>query len=105
MRWIGNRSSGKTGIAIARALALRGAEVTLVHADITGTIPYYLKEVISTRTVIEMREAVLDRFGEMDWTIMCAAVADFTPDRTSSSKIKKSAGLDLKLVATPELLS
>jgi phosphopantothenoylcysteine decarboxylase/phosphopantothenate--cysteine ligase len=104
MRWIGNRSSGKTGLAIARALALRGAEVTLVYAAIDGEVPYYLKEAIQTETVTAMHSVVLKRFRKMDWTVMCAAVSDFTPAKPSRNKIKKSAGLELKLVSTPDIL-
>ncbi len=104
MRAIGNRSSGKTSLAIARALALRGAEVTLVYAAIEGEVPYYLKEAIPAETATAMHSAVLKRFRKMDWTVMCAAVADFAPAKTAANKIKKSAGLELKLVSTPDIL-
>jgi len=104
MRSIGNLSSGITGLSIARALALRGAEVSLVFADILGEVPYYLKDASQARTVNAMRSEVLRLSSTMDWIVMCAAVSDFTPDTSSTSKIKKSDQLSLKLVSTPDIL-
>ena len=105
MRTISNRSSGKMGIALARALYLRGAEVHLIHANLTVEIPYYLKNVLYAPTVDEMYAAVLAKSADMDWIIKCAAVSDFKPKHSSVAKIKKSAGLSLELVATPDILA
>jgi phosphopantothenoylcysteine decarboxylase/phosphopantothenate--cysteine ligase len=105
MRMISNRSSGKTGVAIARAAALRGAEVHLVHADITVPLPYYLKESISALTVADMQKAVDKLAPKMDIIIMAAAVSDFTPVKTAKDKIKKTAKLSLELVQTPDILA
>ncbi|MDP2400840.1 MAG: bifunctional phosphopantothenoylcysteine decarboxylase/phosphopantothenate--cysteine ligase CoaBC, partial [Actinomycetota bacterium] len=104
MRVITNRSSGKMGLAIARAMALRGAEVTLVHADISETIPYYLHKAIYASTVEAMRTAMLDESVAAKWIVKCAAVSDFKPESGSKSKIKKGKELVLKLVPTPDIL-
>ncbi|MDP3113575.1 MAG: bifunctional phosphopantothenoylcysteine decarboxylase/phosphopantothenate--cysteine ligase CoaBC [Candidatus Cloacimonadaceae bacterium] len=104
MRMISNRSSGKMGLAIARALALRGAQVTLVHADIRCTIPYYLDKVIYAPSVQDMRTAVIMEGAAADWIVKCAAVSDFKPETSSPRKIKKGGDLNLKLVSTTDIL-
>jgi len=105
MRNITNRSSGKTGLALARAAALRGAKVTLIHAQISQSIPYYLDKVISVETVDAMHKAVKAELKHNDWLIMCAAVSDYKPDKPQFHKIKKGMDLSLHLVPTPDILS
>ena len=105
MRMISNFSSGKMGIAIARALYLRGAEVHLIHANLTVELPYYFTEAIYAPSVDEMYAAVHAKAKDMDWIIKCAAVSDFKPKDFSQAKLKKSEGLTLELVATPDILA
>ncbi len=105
MRTISNRSSGKTGVALARAAALRGAEVTLIHGNISVSLPYYLKEAVFTQSAAEMKQSVDKVAGKMDIIIMAAAVSDFTPVKNASNKIKKSAQLSLELRQTDDILA
>ncbi len=104
MRTVTNRSSGKTGLALARTAALRGAEVNLVYADVSVSIPYYLNSAVYTQTAAEMAQAVEKLAPEMDIIVMAAAVSDFTPLQPSAEKIKKSAALELKLRQTEDIL-
>jgi phosphopantothenoylcysteine decarboxylase / phosphopantothenate---cysteine ligase len=105
VRYIGNRSSGKMGIAIAREAAARGAMVTLVLGPSTITPPPAM-EVIRVQTADEMRSAVVDRFAAADVVVMAAAVADFRPKAPNESKMKKEAGVpDLMLEPTSDILA
>lgn len=104
MRFISNHSSGKMGLALARALALRGAEVCLVYGSISEEIPYYLKEAVCTITATEMEKAIMKRFPEYDWIIKCAAVADYMPQKYEQDKLPKTQQMQLSLVATPDIL-
>ena len=105
VRFIGNRSSGKMGVAIGREAAARGAEVTLVLGPATTAAPLAM-EVIRVQTADEMRSAVIDRFAAADVVVMAAAVADFRPKAPSESKMKKEAGIpDLMLEPTPDILA
>jgi phosphopantothenoylcysteine decarboxylase/phosphopantothenate--cysteine ligase len=103
VRFIANRSSGKMGYAIAREAALRGAEVTLVSG------PTWLPEpdrvaVVRVRTTLQMRDAVVDRFGISDVVVQAAAVADFRPADPKATKIKKSsAPAPIELVSNPDI--
>ena len=105
VRFIGNRSSGKMGIAIAREAAARGATVTLVLGP--GTIaPPPTLEVVRVQTADEMRSAVVDRSAAADVIVMAAAVADFRPKAPNESKMKKEAGVpDLMLEPTSDILA
>jgi phosphopantothenoylcysteine decarboxylase/phosphopantothenate--cysteine ligase len=105
MRQITNRSSGKMGLALARAAALRGAEVYLVYANITVALPYYLKDATRAVTVDEMDKAVQKLFPKMDIVIMAAAVSDFAPVTNSKEKIKKQKELTLELKQTKDILA
>ncbi|MFO8144918.1 MAG: bifunctional phosphopantothenoylcysteine decarboxylase/phosphopantothenate--cysteine ligase CoaBC [Candidatus Syntrophosphaera sp.] len=105
MRTLTNRSSGKMGLAIARAFALRGAEVTLIHGLMGEQPPYYLHDPVFTPTVGEMADAVLKDSKTYDIIVKCAAVSDFKPAKTSSKKIKKGGKLDLELVPTTDILA
>lgn len=105
MRMITNRSSGKMGIALARALSLRGAEVSLIYASVTEEIPYYLFEAVQALSVDEMYAQVMSRSAKMDWIIKCAAVSDYKPKQMYQDKIKKGGSLSLDLVSTPDILA
>ena len=104
VRFIGNRSSGKMGAAIAEEALTRGADVRLVHGPGTVPTPSGVREV-SVTTAEEMRHAVFEAAEGADAVVMAAAVADFKPERVAASKLKKGAGVpDLRLVPTPDIL-
>ena len=105
MRMISNRSSGKMGLAIARAFALRGAKVTLVHALMNEAPPFYLEETIFAPTAQMMMVATLKAAKNADIVVKCAAVSDFKPLKASTQKIKKSGNLMLDLVPTEDILA
>src|SRR5690606_1481795 len=88
VRFIGNRSSGKMGYAIAQAAARRGAQVTLVSGPTSLPTPYGVERVDVT-TALEMRDAVLGRLEHVDVVIKAAAVADYRPRVVADQKIKK----------------
>lgn len=104
MRYISNRSSGKMGVNLARNLALRGAEVYLIHGKIEVSTPYYLKETCKIESAAEMDKEVGLRFEGMNWVVMCAAVADYTPEQFNPAKLPKQESLDLPLKATKDIL-
>ncbi|WP_188511122.1 bifunctional phosphopantothenoylcysteine decarboxylase/phosphopantothenate--cysteine ligase CoaBC [Conyzicola nivalis] len=108
VRYIGNRSSGKQGLAIARAAAARGASVTLiganleVHAAATESL-----SVVHVGSTLELEAAVTTAAPDADVVIMAAAVADYRPDSVAQSKIKKETQgdtLQLTLVKNPDIL-
>ncbi|HEY0678468.1 MAG TPA: bifunctional phosphopantothenoylcysteine decarboxylase/phosphopantothenate--cysteine ligase CoaBC [Chitinophagaceae bacterium] len=105
VRFIGNHSSGKMGIALSKELANRGAEVNLVMgpSSLSLTIPgVNLKKV---QTAEEMYNACIAEFGESDVAIMSAAVADYTPAVKAKEKIKKTGDtITLELVKTKDIL-
>jgi phosphopantothenoylcysteine decarboxylase/phosphopantothenate--cysteine ligase len=104
VRFIGNRSSGKMGLALAEAARDRGAEVTLITAPTHLPKPAGIK-VIPVRTAAEMKRAVAKAVKQASALIMAAAVADYQPRRPAKSKIKKeSPGLNLELTRTPDIL-
>ncbi len=105
MRLITNRSSGKMGLAIARAFALRGAQVTLVHGLMDENPPYYLHQAIFAPTVQLMHDAVIKAAKSCQIIVKCAAVSDFKPLKAVSHKIKKGGSLNLELVSTPDILA
>jgi phosphopantothenoylcysteine decarboxylase / phosphopantothenate---cysteine ligase len=88
VRFIGNRSSGKMGFAIATAAAQRGAAVTLIAGPVHLPTPAGVQR-IDVATAREMHDAVLDAFGGTDALIMAAAVADFAPAAVADTKIKR----------------
>jgi phosphopantothenoylcysteine decarboxylase/phosphopantothenate--cysteine ligase len=91
VRFIGNRSSGKQGHAVAEEAASRGAKVTLVT---TTTLPASASvDVVRVDTAAEMEQAVLSRADQADVIVMAAAVADFRPVDVADSKIKKAGGV------------
>lgn len=89
VRFIGNRSTGKMGIALANECIARGAHVILVLGP-TGELPNSQAEVIRVQTAAEMYTACVENFKEADIALMCAAVADYTPVNVSKEKIKKN---------------
>lgn len=104
VRFLGNRSSGRMGWAIAEAAHRRGAAVTLVSGPTQLADPPGV-EVVRVETAEEMREAVLARFEEADAVVKAAAVADFRPKEHVEGKIKKEGGTpDVYLEPTPDIL-
>jgi len=106
VRYVGNRSSGKMGYAVARAALAAGAEVTLVSGP-TALEPPPGAEVVRVRTAGEMAAAVESRAGGADVFIAAAAVADYAPAEAAPQKIKKSGreGLVLELARTTDILA
>jgi phosphopantothenoylcysteine decarboxylase / phosphopantothenate---cysteine ligase len=104
VRYIGNRSSGKQGYAVASELQARGAQVVLVTAS--PLKPPVDVEVVEVNTAAEMAEAVLSAAGAADVVVMAAAVADYRPSAPVASKIKKSgAPMTIELEPTLDILA
>lgn len=106
VRYIGNRSSGKQGLALARAAAARGATVTLVGANLEVAVPESIS-VVPVSTTLELQRAMAEAAASADVVIMAAAVADYRPEIVAESKIKKDVAgdvLDLRLVRNPDIL-
>jgi phosphopantothenoylcysteine decarboxylase/phosphopantothenate--cysteine ligase len=89
VRFIGNRSSGLQGYALARTAVARGAEVTLVAANVSLPDPAGVK-VVRVETTAQLRDAVIEAAANADAVVMAAAPADFRPTRVSDAKIKKA---------------
>jgi phosphopantothenoylcysteine decarboxylase/phosphopantothenate--cysteine ligase len=104
VRFIGNRSSGKMGMAIAAAALQRGAHVTLIRGT-TSVEPPDGAHVIPATTAASMREAVLDALPGSDALIMAAAVADFRPRHAADTKLARADGLTLELEPTSDILA
>ena len=107
VRFIGNRSSGKQGVALAVAAARRGADVTLIAAHLEIEAPASLR-VISVESTRDLSEALAREAPDADVIIMAAAVADYRPETVSEGKIKKDLTgdtLQLTLVKNPDLLA
>jgi phosphopantothenoylcysteine decarboxylase / phosphopantothenate---cysteine ligase len=106
VRFIGNRSSGKQGVALALAAAARGAEVTLIGANLEIEVPPSIA-LLSASTTAELAQVVHERAGAADVIIMAAAVADYRPETVAETKIKKETQgetLTLTLVKNPDIL-
>ena len=104
VRFVGNRSSGKMGFAIAEAARDRGASVTLVTAPVSLRAPYGVSRV-DVRTTVEMASAIEQATRECDALIMAAAPADFRPRMSSDQKIKRTAeGIVLELVPNADII-
>jgi phosphopantothenoylcysteine decarboxylase/phosphopantothenate--cysteine ligase len=104
VRYIGNRSSGRMGYAIAAEAARRGAEVTLVTGPSSLEVPP-VREVVRVRSAAEMHHAVMTRAGEMQVAVMAAAVADYAPaDRAAQKVPKDGETVTLVLKRTPDIL-
>jgi phosphopantothenoylcysteine decarboxylase / phosphopantothenate---cysteine ligase len=104
VRFIGNRSSGRMGVALARAALDRGARVTLIHGRTSVPLPD-AAELIDAPTAAEMREAVLAALPDASALLMAAAVADYRPREVSRSKIGRGGSLTLELEATEDILA
>jgi phosphopantothenoylcysteine decarboxylase/phosphopantothenate--cysteine ligase len=107
VRYLGNRSSGRQGLALARAAAARGAEVTLVAANVSLPDPAGVK-VVRVETTEQLRDAVLSAASSADAVVMAAAPADFRPVTSTDTKIKKAGDGSvplLELTQTPDILA
>lgn len=106
VRFIGNHSSGKMGIALAKECRRRGASVTLVLGPVNLPEEFEGITIIKVTSAEEMYHACMENFKDTDVALMAAAVADFKPEKTSEQKIKKQAGEvpELKLVKTKDIL-
>ncbi|WP_240802998.1 bifunctional phosphopantothenoylcysteine decarboxylase/phosphopantothenate--cysteine ligase CoaBC [Streptomyces sp. A1499] len=107
VRFLGNRSSGKQGYALARSAAARGARVTLVAANAALPDPAGV-DVVPVGTAVQLREAVLKAAADADAVVMAAAVADFRPETYAAGKIKKKDGEEpapIALVRNPDILA
>lgn len=105
VRFVGNRSSGKMGYALATALLERGARVTLISGP-TALIAPGGAEFVRVESALEMDAAVQARVADMDVFIGAAAVADYRPEQTLPKKLKKAADrLSLNLVRNPDILA
>lgn len=105
VRFIGNRSSGKQGYAVATEAARRGAKVTLISGPTWLEDPDRV-EVVRVRTAAEMRDAVAARYADIDVVVKAAAVADFRPSNPAGQKIKKDEGAPaIVLEPTVDILS
>lgn len=117
VRFLGNRSSGRQGIALARAAVERGAHVTLVAANIEAALLAQLPEqveIVKVVSALQLRDAVHEAGRSAQVIIMCAAVADFRPKTYAGFKLKKSAdsaktggseSYTLELVENPDILA
>ena len=105
VRYIGNRSSGKMGYAIAKAAFLRGADVTLISGH-SSEVAYPEIKLYKVRSAKEMKNAVTKKIKSNDVLIMTAAVADYKPSKISQKKIKKEDKLSsIDLIQTEDILS
>lgn len=106
VRYVGNRSSGRMGLALAAEAARRGADVTLVCANVTLARPEGVKT-LDVETTAELERAVLDEFPAADVLVMAAAPADFRPAQPEHTKISKSGrrGLVVQLEPTPDIVA
>ena len=107
VRFIGNRSSGKQGVALALAAADRGAEVTLIAANLEVDVPATV-QVVRVRSTLDLEKAATSAAETADIVIMAAAVADYRPETVADAKIKKDVQgdvLDLRLVKNPDILA
>jgi phosphopantothenoylcysteine decarboxylase/phosphopantothenate--cysteine ligase len=104
VRFLGNRSSGKMGYAVAEAAARRGAAVTLVTTQERPVAAAVTR--VEVESAEEMRSAVLDRYPACDVVVMAAAVADFRPKVVAGEKLKKGDGPpEVVLEPTPDILA
>ncbi len=104
VRFIGNHSSGKMGIALAEALLARGAKVILILGPSHQKLAHPHLQLIRVTSAEEMYSEALEYFPACDAAIMAAAVADYRPDKVADEKIKKSGDtLELRLVKNPDI--
>jgi phosphopantothenoylcysteine decarboxylase/phosphopantothenate--cysteine ligase len=104
VRFIGNRSTGRMGVAIAEAALARGARVTLIHGMTSVALPAGA-QLVDAPSTAAMREAVLAALPSADALVMAAAVADFRPRQVADAKLGRGAGLTLELEPTEDILA
>ncbi len=105
VRFISNASSGRMGLALARAALSRGHQVTLILGPVHARLPQKAN-IIHVQTTEQMAQACFKHFPRTDCLLMAAAVCDYQPAKTSTTKIKKSsAPLTLKLKPTTDILA
>jgi len=105
VRFVGNRSSGRMGFAVAAEATRRGAHVMLVAGPATVEPPN-VAELVRVRSAVDMRDAVMARLADADIVVMAAAVADYAPVAVESEKIRKQGDtLTLTLSKTPDILA
>ncbi|GAA3975577.1 bifunctional phosphopantothenoylcysteine decarboxylase/phosphopantothenate--cysteine ligase CoaBC [Thermobifida alba] len=106
VRFLGNRSTGMQGYALAATAVARGARVTLVSANVALPAPAGA-DVVPVTSALELREAVLAAAADADAVVMAAAVADFRPDTVAAGKIKKTGArpAPISLVENPDILA
>jgi phosphopantothenoylcysteine decarboxylase/phosphopantothenate--cysteine ligase len=105
VRFVGNRSSGRMGYAIAAELAVRGAEVVLISGPTALSLPP-VASVVRTRTAAEMHRAVMDALPRADALVMAAAVANYSPEAVATEKIAHEDGpLTVRLLPTVDILA
>ncbi|MCF6508193.1 bifunctional phosphopantothenoylcysteine decarboxylase/phosphopantothenate--cysteine ligase CoaBC [Blastococcus sp. MG754426] len=107
VRYLGNRSSGRQGWALARVAAARGAEVVLVAANVEAPTPFGVR-VVPVETAEQLRTAVLTEAQAADVVVMSAAVADFRPAGVAATKLKKGSAAEpsaVELVRNPDVLA
>lgn len=107
VRFVGNRSTGQMGVALAEAAIDRGARVTLIAGPAVATVPQG-PDVVRVGSAVEMQAAVEAAVADADALVMAAAVADFRPRNAAEQKIKKQPGqetLELSLVRNPDIVA
>ena len=112
VRYVGNRSSGRMGFALAEEARDRGADVTLIAGSVTAPLPHGMAQVRRVESALELRDAVRAAVHEADVLVMAAAVADYRPETAATEKIKKGSAaenrdgsLSLRLVRNPDILA
>lgn len=106
VRFIGNRSSGRMGHAIAAAAWRRGAEVTLIHGPVQIQTPHGIEDVRAVETAEEMRAALIEALPGAAALFMVAAVSDFRPKERTTEKIRRSSGLqNIAVEPAPDLMA
>jgi len=103
MRYITNHSSGKMGLALARAAHIRGADIKLIAGIVREQLPEYLDTTVVPNAE-DMYQAVTAAFPDFNTTIMSAAVSDYTPETAAGQKIKKAGDMTLNLKRTRDIL-
>jgi phosphopantothenoylcysteine decarboxylase/phosphopantothenate--cysteine ligase len=104
VRFIGNRSSGRMGIALAAAASKRGAEVTLIAANVALPAPAGVRR-IDVETASELARTAEEEFADTHVLLMAAAPADFRPATSADEKLKRQGSLDLHLEPTEDILA
>lgn len=104
VRFIGNRSSGRMGIALATAAARRGAEVTLIAANVALPAPPGVRR-LDVETTAELERAAVEEFAAAQVLLMAAAPADFRPARSAEEKLTRDGSLELSLRPTEDILA